>query len=205
MRRPAAGIWKARVPALAVCSMCFALGGLIGYLLAASVTGSGGACLTAYLQQFFAAAGEGNISPPMLLPLIWQTIRWPLFAMLLGFTALGILGLPLLFVARGFLLSFSITSFVRMFGATGSLLAFLVFGVSECLAIPVLFVLGVQSLTAASQAAGWTLGMERGGGGYGREEWIRCGLCVCVLSFCVLLEYFVVPILVSGAVRIVRY
>jgi len=136
----------------------------------------------------------------MLLPLIWQTVRWPLLALLLGFTALGVLGLPLLFVVRGFLLSFSIASFVRMFGTAGSLFAFLVFGISNSLAIPVLFVLGVQGLTTAAQAAGRT--SERGGG---KEIWMHCGACACALSLCVLLDYFIVPELVAGAARMLRY
>ena len=45
-----------------------------------------------------------------------RTVLIVLLALLLGFTALGLLGLPLLFAVRGFLLAFSIASFVRLFG-----------------------------------------------------------------------------------------
>lgn len=103
----------------------------------------------------------GEITAPALASLVWDTVRWPLLALLLGFTALGLLGLPLLFAVRGFLLAFSIASFVRLFGGAGCLLALLVFGVSGALSVPVLFVLGVQGLLAARVLAGRVWGMGK--------------------------------------------
>ena len=46
-------------------------------------------------------------SPPLLIS-VWETIRWPLLVFGLGFTTLGLLGIPLVFSVRGFLLAFSI-------------------------------------------------------------------------------------------------
>lgn len=208
MRRPVAGVWDVPSagirPALAVIGISFFLGGLGGCILAACVEGSGGESLAAYLKGFLSAAREGTVSAPALLPLVWETVRWPLLAVLLGFTALGVLGLPLLFAMRGFLLSFSIASFVRMFGTAGSLLAFLVFGISGCVAIPTLFVLGLQSLTASRTLAGRFLGEGRRVC-YGRVFFVRCGLCACALAVGVLLEYFAVPALVSGIAGVLSF
>lgn len=186
-------------PALAAVSAFFFAGGLIGCIAAAHVEGGGLDSLTAYLQGFLAAMGGEGAPAPAVLPLVWTALRWPLLAVLLGFTALGLVGVPLLFAVRGFLLAFSISAFVRMFGGAGGLLAFLLFGVTGLISVPVLFVLGVQSLTAARSLAGRFLGEGRKGACYGKEYWVRCGWCAAALCVCILLEYLAVPALVSGA------
>ena len=141
MRR-AAEAWRISgdglIPVLAVTAACFLLGGLVGCLLASHIGGGGQESLAAYVEGFLRAAQAGEITAPALASLVWDTVRWPLLALLLGFTALGLLGLPLLFAVRGFLLAFSIASFVRLFGGAGCLLALLVFGVSGALSVPVL-------------------------------------------------------------------
>ena len=169
---PAGGI----LPALVVVSAAFALGGVLGCGLT--------------------AARAGEAAPPHMLSVVWSTIRWPVFAVLMGFTGLGLLGIPVLFSIRGFLLSFAITSFVRMFGGVGGVLAFLTFGVTGLVAIPVLFVLGVQSLAAARLLAGRFLGDGKRSLPFGRAYWVRCGLCSAALCLCALLEYAAVPALV---------
>ena len=186
------------LPALAAVGGSFLLGGLAGCVLACWVDGLGGDALRSYLEGFLTAAGAGGVAPPDLAAMVWELLRWPLFAFLLGFTALGVVGIPLLFAVRGFLLSFSITCFVRLFGGPGSLLAFLVFGISGCIAVPALFVLGVQSFMEASRLAGRPAGEDRRSGGYGRLYFVRCGACACALCVCMLLEYLAVPALVAG-------
>lgn len=200
MRR--ADRWRASAdgaaPFLAVAAACFLLGGLAGCLLAGSVGGGGQESLAAYVEGFLQAAQAGEISPPALAALAWETLRWPLLALLLGFTALGLLALPLLFAVRGFLLAFSIASFVRLFGGAGCLLALLVFGVGGAVSVPVLFVLGVQSFLAARILAGRVWGEGKAAPLYGRAYWLRCGGCAAALCVCMLLDGFAVPALVSG-------
>lgn len=187
------------LPALVVLGAAFLLGGLIGCGLAASVGGGANDSLATYIQNYMAAAKAGITQPPELLPLVWEVVRWPLFALLLGFTALGVIGVPLLFFARGFLISFAVTSFVRMFGAAGGGLAFLFFGLTGLLAIPVLFVLGVQSFLTAIALAGRSRNQgKRLQPLYGRAFLVRCGICAAVLALCVLLEYFALPILLGA-------
>ena len=193
-RMPADGA----APFLAVAAVFFFLGGLAGCLLAGSVDGGGQESLAAYVEGYLQAAQAGEASPPALAALVWETVRWPLLALLLGFTALGLLGLPLLFAARGFLLAFSIASFVRLFGGAGCLLALLVFGVGGAFTVPVLFVLGVQSLLTARTLAGRVWGEGKSAPLYGRTYWLRCGGCAAALCVCMLLDGFAVPALVSG-------
>lgn len=203
MRRTIVAAWNVPAdgiaPALVILSVCLGAGGLTGCLLAARVGGAGETSLHAYLEAFLAAAQGGAVDIPALWGQVSDTLRWPLAALLLGFTALGVLGLPVLFAVRGFLLAFSIASFVRAFGGTGWLLACLVFGIGGALSLPVLFVLGVQSFLSARALAARVRGDGKGRVLWGRDCLIRCAMCGGVLCVCILLERTAVPALLSGA------
>ena len=160
--------------------------------------GGGNDLLAEYLTSFLQSVQVQPASPPLLIS-VWETIRWPLLVFGLGFTTLGLLGIPLVFSVRGFLLAFSIASFVKMFGASGALLAFVVFGVSGCIALPALFVLGVQGWIASRCLATRMLGDGRRTLPYGRLYFLRCGVCACALCVCIFLESVVVPSLLAGA------
>lgn len=202
MGRVTAGVWDVPgngvLPTLAVLGTCFFAGGLAGCLLAGHVDGAGSESLSAYLNSFLQAAGGGELEGPALASLVWGELRWPLLVLLLGFTALGLLALPAVFALRGFLLAFSISTFVRLLGRKGCLLAGLVFGIPGALAVPALFVLGVQSFLAARVLAGRVWGDGRGPIPYGKRYVLRCGMCAAALCMCVLLEDLVVPALVTG-------
>ena len=148
------------------------------------------------------AAQSGAVDAPTLWSQVWDTLRWPLLALLLGLTALGVLGLPILFGVRGFLLAFSIASFVRAFGGSGWLLACLVFGIGEILSLPVLFILGVQSFLSARALAARVRGEEKGRVLWGRDCLVRCAMCGGILCVCILLEQTAVPALLSNAAAI---
>ncbi|WP_338049719.1 hypothetical protein [Pseudoflavonifractor phocaeensis] len=193
-----------RLTALAVLSLCFLGGGLLGVLSAAGAEEEAAAGLASYLSAFLATAQAGTLSVPGLPAQVWSVIRWPLLVLLLGFSAVGLVGIPAVFGVRGFLLGFSIGSFVRFYGGAGGLLAALVFGVSGCVAVPVLFVLGVQSLLAARTLALRMVEERRRLLPYGRRYWLCCGVCAGGLAVCVLLEWAAVPSLVMGAARLLR-
>lgn len=202
MGRVTAGFWDGPengvLPALAVLGVCFFSGGLAGCLLAGRVGGAGSESLSAYLNSFLQSAGAGEMEGPALASLAWGELRWPFLVLLLGFTALGLLALPAVFALRGFLLAFSISSFVRLLGREGCLLAILVFGIPGALAVPALFVLGVQSFLAARSLACRVWGDGRGPVPYGKRYFLRCGMCAAALCMCILLEDLVVPALVTG-------
>lgn len=181
------------IPALLVLTVSFLLGGLVGCALAASVGGAGSESLSAYIRNYMAASEAGLTNPPELLPLIWEVSRWPLLTLILGFTALGVVGIPVLFALRGFLFSFAFSAFVRMFGTTGEILAVLIFGFTGLLEIPVLFVLGVQSFSSACNLTGRGPRLRMHMPVFSRSYFLRCGVCALVLGVCVLLKYIAVP------------
>lgn len=128
---------------LAILGVCFLAGGLSGFFF----SGLGGNTpeLMNYLHCYFQSAGQGGGVEPSLWSSVWELTRWPLAAFLLGSTALGALGLPVLLGVRGFLLSFATATLARLFGLSGAAAAFAVFGVTTLVAVPVLFVVSVDA------------------------------------------------------------
>lgn len=189
--------------ALGILSVCFLLGGVAGCLFAALSDGQGALELGTYLEDYLLLAGEGGLSSG-LWPVIWGRLRYLLVALILGATAFGVLGLPILIGVQGFFLSFSVGCFCRVFGGAGLLPAFALFGLPALIWAPVLFLAGVPGL----QRSRMLLNRVLHGGGkpaavYSGELWCRAGLCVGLSLGCALLEYWVVPVLLEACARVV--
>ncbi len=203
MGRTVAGFWWSPAtegaPALVVTAAFFALGGLAGCLLALGAAGGGAEALGAYLDRFLAAAQAGSMESPSVAELLWRVVRWPLGAFLLGFTALGLFGIPALAALRGFFLAFSIASFAQAYGRSGLAVSFLLLGLPGAAYIPAFFVLSTQSLAAAWTLAGRAAGQGRRELPYHREYFLRCGACAAAVCVGFLLERYLVPVLVTGA------
>ncbi len=122
---------------LLILGVCFFLGLLSGLLFAS--LGQASPELSAYLQDYFRAMGANGGWRPAIWTVIWDLVRWPLAALVFGFTALGVFCVPALLLARGFLLSYSVSLFLRLFGGGGLLAALAVFGVTALFVLPVLF------------------------------------------------------------------
>lgn len=207
MRSVTTGINRASLPSgrlapLLLVSGGFLLGGLAGCLFARAVSGSGAEALTTYLADFFTAIRGDNVSMSGFFSALWTVIRWPLLVLLLGCTAVGIVGIPILFFLRGFLLSFTVCAFVRVLGSTGVLFSFLLFGISSLITVPVLFLLGVETLLSVAQARDQP-GKQRGPAllqGL-RDPALARGhvFCLLALVLATLWEAYLVPIIVVGS------
>lgn len=132
---------------LVILGACFAAGALSGFFF--SGWSGDNPELLDYLLCYFQTAGQGTGVEPALWSSIWDMARWPLAAFLLGSTALGAVGVPILLGARGFLLSFSAAALVRMFGLPGMAASLAAFGVTALLAVPVLFVVSADAFRQA--------------------------------------------------------
>lgn len=169
-------------------------------------TGSIAGCMTAgiwaqdgavsdYLDAYWTVLEQGSASA-RLLPVLWRMIRPHLAAFLLGLTALGVLGLPVLFVARGFCLCYACSVLVRLMGLRGLLLGACLFGVSAVFWLPSLFELGVTGFACS-------YGLLRRVTGEGRyplplsagRYWGHCGVCFLMALAGVAAEYLLVPVL----------
>lgn len=188
--------------ALAVLSAAFLLGGLLGCLLAALSSGTGAEELSSYLTGYLALAREGGI-PRGLWPLLWGQVKYALAVLVLGLTALGLAGVPILFGLRGFFFSFSAACFCRVFGKRGLLPAFFLFGLPALLWVPALFLSGVPGFLSARQLLRRTSGDGRSVIPLNGAWWCRAGLCVGLALLSGLLEYWVVPVLLRAAARVI--
>lgn len=187
---------------LAVLSAAFLSGGLLGSLLASLSGGAGGAELGEYLTGYLTLAWEDGL-PRGLWPLVWGQAKYLLAVLVLGMTALGLAGIPLLFGLRGFFFSFSAACFCRVFGLRGLLPAFFLFGLPALLWAPALFLSGVPGFLSARQLLRRTQGESRGAVPLNGAWWRRAGLCAGLTLTSGLLEYWVVPVLLRAAARVI--
>lgn len=189
---------RSEITATILLALFFLVGAFFGCLTAAQVGGGGDDSLAAYIKGYLAAGAAGEVSAPSLFSLIWDSYRYALLAALFGFTALGVILMPLLMAVRGFFLAFAAASFVRMFGGSGLLLAMGVFGVSCMLTVPCLFVLAVQGYLAARVLAGMV--SEGRDPIYGKRAAVRFGICCAVLCVNVVFSRFAAPPLLNWLV-----
>ena len=128
---------------LAFLAVCFSVGALGGFFF--SGWSGDNPELLDYLRRYFQMTGQGRGAEPSLWSSIWELTRWPLAAFLLGSTALGAAGLPLLLGARGFLLSYAAATLARLFGLSGAAASLAAFGATALVAVPVLFVVSADA------------------------------------------------------------
>lgn len=179
---------------LFILSAAFLVGSTAGCVLVNRVGGNGEVVLEEFLESYLSGVNSGELIRPDILALVWEMLRWPLFIFFLSITPLGLFTLPVLFLVRGFLLSFSVASFFRVLGTSGLALAFVLFGFTGVLYVPVLFVLGVQGFLMSGAMTGRLMGEGRKRHLVDRLTLFRCGICVAVLFVCCFLEYHFVPI-----------
>ncbi len=184
-----------RAAALILLSVLFLVGSVAGCVTAGLICDPSGALLD-YVRGCLELLAHDGVTP-CFVSVLWETVRFPALAVLLGFTALGIAGLPVLFGVRGFLLCYAVSVFYRILGPTGLALGFILFGFSALIWMPVLFHLGVQGLFGAYGLFRRAMGDARYPLRYNGAFWICCGVCAVALCFCAMLEYLVVPILLQ--------
>ena len=99
-KQPVKEMPQEHVVALTVLGIAFVIGGVIGCLIAFQV-GQDNETLLSFLQSYLNAAKNGDVQAPNLMLVLWKAIRFPVLAMILGFTALGlssVVTIPVLFI-----------------------------------------------------------------------------------------------------------
>ena len=187
--------WEAG-SALPVLALIFLTGGLAGCLLAALSGGDGAGQLRDYLVDYLSLSGQ-SLDPAGFWVLLWDHLRDLLAVLVLSMTALGTVGLPVLFAVRGFFFAFSVGCFCRVFGASGLLPAFALFGLSALLWVPSLFLAGVPGMTRSRRL------LSGGGQTSLGVSWARLSLCVGLVLAASLAERWVAPVLLRAAARVV--
>ena len=197
--------WKVYLPdgraaAALLLAAAFAVGSVAGCVAAGVVRDPSGE-LTGYVRNYLSLAAEASLVPRFGV-VLWRTARLALAVVALGFTAVGLVGIPALFLCKGFALCYAVSAFYRFFGTAGLAPALILFGLSAFVWLPALLELGVRGLLGAYGL----LRRAAGDGRYplGRREGalVRYGICVLALLACAGVEYAVVPTLlreIAGA------
>lgn len=130
---------QAKSPFLPLC-LFFLIGALLGSAFA--VLGGSHPQLAERLTAFFQSAVQNGAPSVSLWATVWEAICWPLLLILFSFGPPGVIGIPCVFLVRGFLLSYACSSFVAMFGLTGLGWNVVIFGISALFLLPVLLCVG---------------------------------------------------------------
>ena len=116
------------MPALLALSLFFAFGVFLGQAVFEYTTGGTAQELERYVSDFLLLEEAGELTSQAVFSTLVLYFRYPLLALLFGFTAFGVVLLPGLTTVFGFFLSFAVSCFTAAFGKEGTLLAFAVFG-----------------------------------------------------------------------------
>ena len=172
-----------RLPALVLVCLLLCLGAALGFAVCRAVPQQDRQELSDYLHQYAQATAEGQGPSASALSVAAAYFRYPLAAALLGLAAAGLVLLPVLSVAQGFFLSFSIGCFARALGRGGVYLALAAFGPRCLFVLPCTLLLTVQGLSAAARRRdGQKVRLTEG------AYWRRVGLCGLVLLIGAALE-----------------
>lgn len=180
-----------------VLTACFLCAGLAGCLSAAASGEHSIASLSSYLYGYLTLLADGEAAVPSIWAIFWEICCWPLLALLLGMTALGALAIPAVFCVRGFLLSYAVSAFVRVFGQSGLLAAAAVFGMTVIASVPVLFSVGSTAFSASLDLAGGLGGSIPGT--YLKRYLVQLPACGGLVLFSVLIQRSVMPQLMCAA------
>lgn len=172
-----------RLPALVLVCLLLVLGAVLGFAVCRAVPQQDRQELSDYLHQYAQATADGQGPSASALSVAAAYFRYPLAAALLGLTAAGLVLLPVLSVAQGFFLSFSVGCFARALGRGGVYLALAAFGPRCLFVLPCTLLLTVQGLSAAARRRdGQKVRLTEG------AYWRRVGLCGLILLIGAALE-----------------
>jgi len=147
--------------------------------------------LTTYLRGYLSL--EPELSGRTAVSALVLYFRYPLLALLLGYSSIGVILLPMTAAAFGFFLSFSVCCFAAAFGSDGVLLALAVFGVRCLISLPCFFLLAVSAWENSAALASFGRGRRTASVHRGRFYWQRTGLCTAALLAGACFEWFCSP------------
>lgn len=158
-------------------SVCCGIGVVLGCFFALWTQDTGTEALSRFMESYLTLESRDTWLGQVLNQ-GWSVLRLPLLVILLRFTVLGVLAIPLVVGAKGFLLSFAVSTFVKCYGLRGEAAALLLFGVSSSVELVIFLLLAVNSWVIARERG---LGKERSGWkDRGVKECVVCVLLLCV-------------------------
>ena len=172
--------------------LSFLLGGVSGHL----VSGVGFDHLSTMLQGYSVSClTQGSVAFEFS-GLLWRCLEPLLLALVLSFSALGVLGLPILLGVQGFRTGYAISGLSRTWGLSGLGTAALWIGVEDLILLALLLAIAIPGWARAWELATQT----RLGRKLPPKYRQRCGLfCLAGLAVLILYEYllcrYITPVL----------
>lgn len=171
------------------------LGILSGYVLSGRLSVQN-AELRSYFDDCVARTAEASVlDAETVLRTVICYFRASVAAFLLGFSSAGVLCLPLLLAAQGFVLSFSLFSFAEAIGQGEFFLLAALFSIRLTLVLPCTFLLSVSAMERS-----WAMASLVGGKRVqiAPAGFYRFGVCcICLLLGCAL-ELWLVPLVLRA-------
>ncbi|MBR3704869.1 MAG: stage II sporulation protein M [Oscillospiraceae bacterium] len=185
-------------------TICFILGGLLGWLFAERCDPSAQDAFRGYLSDYclFFEQNDTGISLGMCFLLYYSGVC---AVFLFGFSALGILVVPVLSACFGFFSLYTVSCFVLSFGRNGALLAAALTVIRLLFTMPCFFLVACQSLIQSIRIAMLTLGHGKrlpSSGGQYVFIFALCLICLCVGVFC---ERFLTPVLFRAVINAIEW
>ena len=177
-------------------ALFFVFGVLCAYVASGRCGDETSNALRRYLDRYLALNGERTLTGGVVTQTLVCYLRAPVLAFLLGFASIGVVALPLLMAAQGFVLAFSLFCFALTLGREEFLLLPALFTLRLLFVVPCTFLLGIAALDKSFSLAVLTLG---GSGkrvrpvAYGAAYWYRFAVCcVCLWIGCAM-ELWLIP------------
>ena len=174
-------------------------GVLAGYAAAQRCAAETGDELRRLLDGFLAAGASDGVTAETAARTLVCYFRAPVLAFLLGFASIGVIGLPLLLAAQGFVLSFSMVSFAAALGREGFAALIALFALRLLFVLPGTFLTANAAWDKARLLALLSLGRGKRAAPvrYGADYWYRFAVtCVCLLLGSAL-ELWLAPLLLA--------
>lgn len=195
MKRILMKVWdvpgNTMLPALVFLCVCFVIGAITGSVVAANGGDSG--------QIVSLVADYAVLEDINFWNVLFNILRFPIIVIICGLCVFGTVLIPIVIAVRGFMLLFTITTFVRLFGGSGLLYSLSLFGIQCLFVLPCILLLAAQGIVSSSIL--FSLASSRGkkisGSVFSGAYFLRILICFGVLLFCALAETLLTPLLVS--------
>ncbi len=177
----------------------FLLGALLGGMLSAHGAEAMGGELHRYLDSYLTLRSAGELSSAAVRQTLGCFFRASAAVFLFGFASLGVVLIPLVCAAQGFLYAYALACFAAGVGQEGFLLLLVLFAVRLMIVLPCTLLLAAAAWETSRALAALSLGGGKRAGGVrcGRLYWLRFGkVCVCLLLGAAL-ELWLVPRLLT--------
>lgn len=178
----------------------FVCGVLLGTFTVSTISETGSSALYGEVAEYIDQLESGGIIRADIISAIISAFKYPLLVFFLGFSIPGFALVPAVVGIRGFYLSFSIATFVKVFGSGGALVAFGLFGLTALITVPCLFVLSARSFSSSYGL--WRIFRGKSRAGMSRN--LGSGnvffgvITLAVLFASVLIELYITPLFVSA-------